>query len=351
MNTMENQLLDTLVNDQKNVPEIYKPSQYWQKKALSAIREIKKNGLNNLRSSIDINSAASAYGDNTITDARTILETTSLKNRLGLAILNHTSLKKLFDFQVATTKNLLKTVLELEKNKLALSNPERLNHLVENYKIENSINFGCDRISTFRNKDYSTYYLQILDLLDLVESKRSLNKLQSFLEVGPGFGVNIHLIEQNFSNFKKFIVIDIVPNVWVVTEYLRKIYGESVNDYLVTKNMKEIKFKDDTSLEIFVIPPWEIEKISSSSIDCFWNSSSFVEMSPEIVKNYAKRFLEIGTKESVYNFITYDRFDPKTTFQPDQIQELFSNVEFEKIVHPILENSERESYFYIGKSK
>jgi len=350
MNTMENQLLDTLVNDQKNVADIYKPGPYWQKKSLSAIKEIKKNGLNNLRSSTDMNSAASSYGDNTVTDARTILETNSLKNRLGLAILNHTPLKKLFDFQVATTKNLLKTVLELEKNKLALSNPERLNDLIENYKIENSINFGCDRISTFRNKDYSTFYLQILDLLDLVEKKRSIKKLQSFLEVGPGFGANIHLIEQNFSNFRKFIIIDIVPNVWVVTEYLRKFYGENVRDYLVTKNMKEIKFKDDSSLEIFVIPPWEIEKISSS-IDCFWNSNSFVEMSPKIVKNYAKKFSEIGTKESVYNFITYDRFDPKTTFLPDQIQELFSNVKFEKLVHPLLNNSERESYFYIGKSK
>ena len=41
MVTMENQLLDTLVNDQKNVTDIYKPGPYWQKKALSAIREIK----------------------------------------------------------------------------------------------------------------------------------------------------------------------------------------------------------------------------------------------------------------------------------------------------------------------
>ena len=252
---MEKKLLDTLINDQKNVADIYKPGPYWQKKTVSAIREIKNNGLDNLRSSTDINSAASAYGDNTVIDARTILETESLKNRLGLAILNNTPLKKLFDFQVDTTRNLMKTVLKFEKNKLALSDPERLNELIENYKIENSINFGCDRISIFKNKNYSNYYLQILDMLDLVEKKKTLKKLHSFLEVGPSFGANIHLIEQNFSNFKKFIVIDIVPNIWVVTEYLRKLYGENVKDYLITREMKEIKFRDDSSLEIFVIPP------------------------------------------------------------------------------------------------
>jgi len=350
MNSMENKLLDTLINDQKNVANIYKPGPYWQKKTLSAIREIKNNGLDNLRSSTDTNSAASAYGDNTVIDARTILETTSLKNRLGLVILNNTPLKKLFDFQVDTTRYLMNTILKLEKNKLALSNPGRLTELIENYKIENSINFGCDRISTFKNKNYSTYYLQMLNLLDLVEKNKTLKKLHSFLEVGPGFGANIHLIQQNFSNFKKFIVIDIVPNIWVVTEYLRKLYGENVKDYLLTREMKEIKFRDDTSLEIFVIPPWEIEKISSS-IDCFWNSSSFVEMSPEIVKNYAEKFSNIRTKESVYNFITYDKFDPETTFPPDQIQKIFFDVEFEKLEYPVLGDSERENYFYIGKSK
>ena len=347
---MENKLLDTLINDQKNVADIYKPSQYWQKKTVSAIREIKNYGLDNFRSSTDINSAASAYGDNTVIDARTILETESLKNRLGLAILNNTPLKKLFDFQVNTTRNLMKTVLKFEKNELALSDPERLNELIENYKIENSINFGCDRISIFKNKNYSKYYLQILDMLDLVEKKKTLKKSHSFLEVGPSFGANIHLIKQNFSNFKKFIVIDIVPNIWVVTEYLRKLYGENVKDYLITREMKEIKFRDDASLEIFVIPPWEIEKISSP-IDCFWNSNSFVEMSPEIVKNYAEKFSNIGTKESTYNFITYDEFDLETTFEPDQIQKIFFDVEFEKLKYPVLGDSERKNYFYIGKLK
>ena len=112
---------------------------------------------------------------------------------------------------------------------------------------------------------------------------------------------------------------------------------------------KEIKFKDDTSLEIFVLPPWEIEKISSL-IDCFWNSNSFVEMSPRIVTNYAEKFSKIRTKGTAYNFTSYDRFDLKTTFQPDQIPKLFPDVEFKKLKHPSLTNVERENYFYFGKS-
>ena len=112
---MENKLLDALISDQKNAADIYKPASYWWKKSISATREIRKNGLENFRSSTDVNTAATAYGDNTVIDARRIVETASIQNKLGLAILNHTPLKRLFDFQVNITRHFLKSVLTLEK--------------------------------------------------------------------------------------------------------------------------------------------------------------------------------------------------------------------------------------------
>ena len=112
--------------------------------------------------------------------------------------------------------------------------------------------------------------------------------------------------------------------------------------------MEEIKFKEDTSLEIFILPPWQIEKISSS-IDCFWNSNSFVEMSPRIVKNYAEKLKKNRTEKTRYNFTSYDRFDLKTTFHPDQIIDYFSDVTFNKLEYPSLTNSERKNFFYLGK--
>lgn len=239
---MESKLLDELISDQKKISDFYRPSKYWLKKTLSAYKEIKKNGLNGFRSSTDVNTAATAFGDNTVIDARRIVETNSIQNKIGLAILEHTPLKRLFDFQVNTTKDLLKTILDLEKHKLMQTNPERLVELIKKYNIENSVNFGCDRITKFENKEYSTHYLHILDLLDVVESNSTLKGLHSCLEIGPGFGANVHLIEQNFPELRKFVITDIVPNIWIVTEYLRHLYGKSVKDYLVTKNMKEIKF-------------------------------------------------------------------------------------------------------------
>ncbi len=200
-------------------------------------------------------------GNNTPVDARRIIETFHITNKLGMAILNHTPLKKLFDFQVNLTRTYHNKLIDFEKNRLAFTKFDRLSELIKNYHVENSINFGCDNITKFKDKNYSTIYLEILDILDFVERNSTLKGVHSLLEIGPGFGTNIHLIEQNYPEIRKFIAVDIVPNIWVATEYLRSIYGDSVKDYLATREMKEIKFKDDRSLEIFVIPSWLIEKI------------------------------------------------------------------------------------------
>lgn len=345
-------LLTLLITDQKKTPEIYKPGKYWQSKSNLAVREIKNNGLNKFRSSTDINTTAVAYGDAKVIDCRRLVETSSIKNRLGLLILNHTPLKLLFDAQVNNTRKVVNRLIELEKNVLTFSNPDRLTELTENYKLDNTINFGCDRVTIFKGKKYSSHYLIILDYLDFVEKNCTLKNMNSFLEIGPGFGTLIHLIEQNYKNIRKFIAIDIVPNVWVVSEYLRSLYGDCVKDYSITKEMKEIKFKKDSSLEIFVIPPWEIEKISSS-IDCFWNSHSFVEMSTDIVGNYAEKIARISTNKSIYNFLSYSDkvFDPKTTFNPDLIPKLFPQMNFQMVKHPYLFDNNNEIYYYFGNKR
>ena len=345
---MNSSLIDVLLSDQKKAANIYKPGPYWMKKTLSAIRELKNNGIVDFRASNDKNTVATSFGDNSVIDGRRIIETTTLSNRIGLFILQHTSLKKLFDWQVNRTRQFYKELVNYRKNKLSTSNPERFLELINNWKIVDSINFGCDSISRFEDKEYSTYYLSILDILDNVEKNSSLKEVNSILEIGPGFGANLHLIEQNYPNIRKFIIIDIVPNLCVSTEYLKKIYSDSVIDYLSTRKMKEIKFKEDNSLEIFVIPPWEIEKIASSSIDCFWNSNSFVEMNSEIIKNYGKNFARMRSKKAKYVFTSYSEFDLKTTLDPNTIPNHFPDMSFKKWKKSRFVNNESENYFMIG---
>lgn len=79
-------------------------------------------------------------------------------------------------------------------------------------------------------------------------------------EIGGGFGQYIHVLLQNYSNIKKILYLDIVPNIYVGTQYLKRFYGESVIDYNITRKMNKIQFSDNNKLEIICIAPWQIEK-------------------------------------------------------------------------------------------
>lgn len=113
------------------------------------------------------------------------------------------------------------------------------------------------------------------------------SKMSTVFEIGGGFGVWPHLLLTMFPNVKKVAYLDIPPTLYVATQYLRHFFGDAVVDYRTTRNIDHIAFCKDDELEILCICPWQIEKLNISAT-VLWNTSSFSEMTPEIVHNYAK---------------------------------------------------------------
>ena len=157
--------------------------------------------------------------------------------------------------------------------------------------------------------------------IDFIRKFLSLDNIHSFMEIGGGFGANVHIMLQNFKSLKKIFYVDIVPNLFVGTEYLKKFYKESIIDYTVTKSQKKITFKNDNKLEIICIPPWQIENIESK-IESFHNSASFQEMSIEQVTNY-KKLLDSRMEKNLMSLIIYDGWEKNSTLSPTQINDIF----------------------------
>ena len=88
------------------------------------------------------------------------------------------------------------------------------------------------------------------------------------------------------------------------------------------KNLDKISFSKNDELEILCIPPWLIEKVETE-IDHFHNAASFVEMPKMVIKNYVKFINKLKTKE--ISLISYDGFDLKTTFEPEQLNSFFDD--------------------------
>lgn len=307
-------LLDTLVGDEKKKnKDLYSSGPYWNYKNKKTIIEIKKKGLNEFRGfSTGI---GTSFSDNIVYDIRNEL---NVKGRIVSKVFSLPLINKLYKSQLDITKNYIHSYLE--NLALVYQNSIEVKKLIEKYKFENTTEFGCVRKFKFSTKEYSIHYLKMADRVDKLTEIFNFNKIKSYFEIGGGFGANIHFLITNYPNIKKIIYLDAVPNIFVGTEYLRFHYKNKVKDYLFTRDNKEIYFEDNDELEIVCIPPWEIEKINTR-VDHFHNAASFVEMPKKIVKNYISYIKKFKTKD--ISLISYDKFDPSTTFNPEDLAELF----------------------------
>jgi len=342
-------LLKVMHEDLQNQKDIYKPGPYWSQRSLCSYKLIKKYGLDQFRNYENL--IGESYSDMVNVDYRNTLEKKSLIRSILYKILKKLPvINKSFDKQVKISINLHNNYLELFEN-IILTN-SRYKILKEKYTIPDSTSLGNPTEIFFDEelrKSVSILYLDLLDQHDHLTDQIEFKKLNSVFEIGGGFGINTHLLIENYPNIKKIIYLDIPPNLYVGTQYLKALYGECVHDYKLLKNKKKIKFKSDESLEIFCIAPWQIEDFDETP-DLFFNSHSFVEMPKKSVGNYAKNIMKNGNLKTKIALISYDGFNLDSTFHPDKLMDFFSNrSNWIKYVKPSLTNSKRKNHFYISQ--
>ena len=174
----------------------------------------------------------------------------------------------------------------------------------------------------------------------------NFNNFKSYFEIGGGFGSNIHFLLQNFENIRKVIYIDIVPNIYVGTLYLKNFFNNHVIDYTQTKKMEKIKFTDDESLEIICIPPWEIEKLDCK-VDHFHNSASFVEMPKDVVLNYINYIKKLNTQS--VSLLSYSKYNPKNTINPKSLGDFFDKkLDYHEMPY-IIPGLKPSFHYFVGK--
>lgn len=333
-------LLQSMCAHFETVDYIYKPGPYWKNSTINATRELKKFGLNGFRGWQ--NGAATSFGDNAIVDYRSI-SNFGIRNIINLLLRKIYPFNKIFDNQVGLTKDYFTELVKYRT--LYLNNLIRVNFLLKHHNITfDTLKGDCVTFGDFNGKLISHHYLQVLDTLDHVNEHVNFKSKKSFLEIGGGFGANVHLLIELFPNIKKIIYLDIPPNLYVGTQYLKSFYGDSVLDFNKTKSYTSIQFRDDDSLEIFCLTPDKIELINSE-VDIFHNAHSFVEMNSETVKNYALHVERILNKSAgVISLVSYDGFDD-LTLNPNSLVNFFTN-KFSKDEIPTLTPNRFNYHFY-----
>jgi putative sugar O-methyltransferase len=336
-------LLELMLEDNRAQPAIYQPGKYWAYKTKNAVKEIKKFGLNNFRG--DDNSVGTSFADNLYCDVRTQLSH-GIRKPFQILLSQVFPFNQIFAAQKKLTREYAQYMIDLRG--YIYSTVPQVAELLQKYKMPCSTAGGCLDFFEYKGNKIAHHYANLLVTIDALSKQVDFSKARSFFEIGGGFGINLHLLVENYPNLRKFIYLDIPPNLYVGTQYLKSFYGASVKDYRSTRNMQEIKFSDNDELEIFCIAPWQIERLKSG-VDIFHNAHSFVEMTSAIVENYAKHIEKLpGYANTTIALVSYDWGSLDTTLDPDKLQNNFAK-SFVKSEQEIVADRKRKNLIYVGK--
>jgi putative sugar O-methyltransferase len=314
------ELLNSMLADGARQSQLYKPGPYWSTKSQIAARQIKRLGLSDFRGASSLIGVSLA--DSIHVDTRNSLDLWPrwpLKFVLEKAPL----LSTFFNAQVELTRAHAAEAQRL-RARLITAHP-RTHELLSRYRVPMSTLGGCGSVI---DGGISTDYLTLLDQHDHVSDH--FRSARSLFEIGGGYGANVHLLIENYPLLRKIVYLDIPPNLYVGTQYLKAFYGRAVRDYRETRG-RAIRFDGSGDLEIVAVAPWQIELLEAG-VDVFYNAHSFAEMSPAVVENYAKR---IDAKSIV--LVTYDHDDP-ARLKPDRLPRFFRR-DFEQRRFLVLDGS------------
>ena len=328
--TNDVELLTILLEDAKTQPALYNPGPYWHLKSKIAANQIRRHGIEDFRGYKS--SIGTSFADNVYVDTRNALDH-GARRPFKFLLERVFPFADIFNAQVRLTMAHAKAAMQARH--AAMRDSARTHYLLARYKMPPSTLGGCVDAFELNGDVIAASYLSLLDTHDRIAQSIDFKSARCLFEIGGGFGVNVHLLLENYPRLRKVAYLDIPPNLYVGTQYLRALYGDAVRDYRTTRLASSLTFATDDELEILAIAPWQIEQLQVD-VDIFYNAHSFVEMSRPIVSNYVEKILQLQRRRrSLLALVTYEGFDPSTTIPPDELPGFFAGRLFERSTFPI----------------
>jgi putative sugar O-methyltransferase len=338
----DRELLDLMMFDSGRTSALYRPGRFWASQARSAVNAIRTHGLTDFRGRS--NGIGLSYADKVDHDIRHSLNF-GARRILKFAFDHIFPFNRVMDGQIRLT---LRIADDANREKSAwLRESPRIRQLMSDYSIPYSVGGGCTSTCEINGLDVSIHYLALLDTLDNIQQRIDMRTQRSYFEIGGGFGVNVHLLLTNFPNFRKVVYLDIPPNLYVGTQYLRSHFPGAVKDYRDLRSLRSIKFADDDSLEILCVAPWQVESIDAR-IDIAHNAHSFVEMPAEVVENYSTQIERLRDPDrGAVALVSYDSSGISNTVASDTLTGFFRS-QFAHHTHPVATSPGTTYHYYIS---
>ena len=315
-------LLRLMMRDEEQQSDLYRPGPYWRGYQHRTLRAIERLGIENFRRHPEI---GKGFAD-TIAMSPLELETRPerLKHKLLTRIAGLPKVKKLVrgyrELLDARTGHFL-TYRSLYYD---LLHRDWLEERLAEFTMPETLAGGSVDAVEIGGQRYALVYIRFLLALNSFERAADFTAMRSVMEIGGGFGAFMHLLLSRHDTIRKVVYLDIPPMIYLATQYLKSFFNDAVRDYRQTRESERIGFADNDDLEILCLCPWQIEHLDLS-LDMLWNFSSFSEMPPAIVNNYAAHFKRLaGPEASVC--LNMNKLASATTSSNEQVLGAFSDM-------------------------
>jgi putative sugar O-methyltransferase len=123
------------------------------------------------------------------------------------------------------------------------------------------------------------YYLQYAYISRFVD----FESLETVAELGSGMGRQTEIFSKLHPNVT-YLLFDLPPQIYVAEQYLKAVFPDRVVSYRQTRDWTSIDALKPG--QIVILGNHQFPLVAKRPIDLFWNSASFHEMEPDIVRHY-----------------------------------------------------------------
>jgi len=275
-------LLERMMDGLKNAGDLYRPTNYWSHYEKYSMQEIRSKGLHNFRgrrnsrmctfsaSDLCIHPRLRVPGEFPKFGANFALSMlTELLEKLDLLIIN--------DFP---PQDPTKYYYRIVKSKF-----EKVSQNLD--KCPTSPYGGPEDMVMINGKPWSVAHLHACSMWADSAAHIPYKDGMVFCELGAGMGRVEEVMAQLFPS-STLLIFDIAPQLYVSQQYLTSVFGQKVIGYdeAIKIVPEQGSIPEKIKGKIVILPNWKMPEWEKSKIDIFWNSASFSEMEPNVVRNY-----------------------------------------------------------------
>jgi len=343
-------LLSLMLEDQKSADPIYRPGPYWERYQSRISSAIRKNGISDFRRDSAI---GGSWADTLVRDPFDV--SSNLKGAFIDRLMDAPFFRSIRQRYNRLASDHLAELLAYKSDLYSQIFSPAIDEALSKFEIPDTLLGNTEDVVQIGSKKYAAIYVEfIARMLNFAHEGYDFGDKKSVMEIGGGIGGMTHLFVSAYPNVRKFIYMDIPPILYVGTQYLASFFPDAVVSYDKTRSLKTIGFSDDDRLEILCLCPWQLPSISHDSVDVLYNSASFSEMTPEIVRNYAGFAKSILTDDAIVMLVMNKR-EPHPNIKismPEEICNAFApdfeftefEPKYELPVHPIYAGSRRTGH-------